>query len=176
MQQWNVDLRIKVDGAYGLATRDVTWVVLYGFGVRQKQMEHGVTPELRTKVRNKRLTEAELKRHAQRQKSWLPRFRKKHERLKIARPIARVTQDSWGWTPSSGANVGKTHDGIDLICGADSPIFAICRAKVLRADPGGWWGKAPSGDVTKGDGIIVLEALDDNDRIKKGMRLCYGHA
>jgi hypothetical protein len=42
---------------------------------------------------------------------------------------------------SSGASAGKQHDGIDLICDADAPIFAICRAKVLRADPGGWWAR-----------------------------------
>jgi hypothetical protein len=71
-------------------------VVLYGLGIAKSAMSEGVTPELRTKVRNMRLTDAELKRHRERRKSWLPRFRKKHEGLKVARPLARVRQDSWG--------------------------------------------------------------------------------
>lgn len=87
----------------------------------------------------------------------------------VARPLKSVLADSWGYHP-------PVHDGIDLICPARAPIYAMVRSRVLRADTGGWWGKSPSGDVTKGDGIVVLECLESVGPFRKGLRVCYGHA
>ena len=36
--------------------------------------------------------------------------------------------------------------------------------------------QGPSGDVTKGDGIIILRASKSVGPIKRGMNICYGHA
>ncbi len=36
-------------------------------------------------------------------------------------------------------------------------------------------GKAPSGDVRKGDGIVQLEVLESVGPFKKGMHIGYGH-
>lgn len=40
----------------------------------------------------------------------------------------------------------------------------------------GWWNKAPTGDVAKGDGIIVLRCEVDRGPFRKGLNIGYGHA
>lgn len=88
----------------------------------------------------------------------------------VAPPLNRITNHSNGYTGPGG------HDGVDLICGANAPIYAICDAEVIDVRSGGWWGKSPSGDVSKGDGIIQLKCLVDTGPFKKGMHFGYGHA
>jgi murein DD-endopeptidase MepM/ murein hydrolase activator NlpD len=91
---------------------------------------------------------------------------------KVSTPMKHILEDSWGYHP-------PVHDGIDLICPTSEPLLAICRAKVVRADAGGWWGKGAPADPAlkaRGDGIIILRSLIDAGPIKAGMNLCYGHA
>lgn len=90
----------------------------------------------------------------------------------VAPPLNKILAHSNGWTGAHG------HDGVDLICNANAPIYAICDAKVIDVRPGGWWGKGNPGGATaqKGDGIIQLECLIDNGPFKKGMHFGYGHA
>lgn len=88
----------------------------------------------------------------------------------VAPPLNRILNHSNGWSGPSG------HDGVDLICGANAPIYAICDATVIDVRSGGWWGKNPTGDVSKGDGIIQLECQVDTGPFKKGMHFGYGHA
>lgn len=166
---WDVDYRVTVDGDYGVATRDATATILYGLGIDRKEMAGGVTPELRVKVREERLTEAEKRRKDER-KEWRLRLRKKHEDGgHVAPPLAKILSSSWGWHPGA-------HDGVDLICQPNATIYALCDAKVIDVRASGWWGKAPSGDVSKGDGIVQLECLTDVGPFKKGMHFGYGHA
>ena len=166
-EMWRWDFRIKVDGIYGVTTRSAAALVVYGLGYSKTLMKEGVKPSLRTKIRQRRRTKRENER-AQARVMWVNEQRRRYA-PGVARPLRQVLADSWGYHP-------PTHDGIDLICPPNEPLYAIVRSRVVRADTGGWWGKAPSGDVAKGDGIIVLEALDTVGPIKKGMRLCYGHA
>lgn len=178
---WGVNYAIKVDDDYDVATRDLAATVLHGMGIAQDEMSHGVTPELRTKVRNARLTSDEQARYDSRA-AWRKRLAAKHEGAGFASPLARIIGHSWGWTPDKlkVKGGGAVHDGVDLICGDKAPLFAICRAKVLRADASGWWGKGahPSAGhpVSDGDGIIVLQSLVTAGPFKTRTRLCYGHA
>lgn len=167
-ESWNIGYRIVVDGDYGVATRSATATLLHALGIAQVALTSGVTPALRSKVRNRNLTPAERARFAARV-VWRRRLRDKHNGGGVAPPLAKIIESSWGWAPPG-------HDGVDLICPASAPLYAMVRSKVIRADTGGWWGKAPSGDVSKGDGIIILEVLQNVGKFKKGMRLCYGHA
>lgn len=170
MGLWDVDYRLEPDGTYGAVTRSLTASVCHGLGLASamRAMKDGVTPRLRTKLRNKRLTPAEVKRHNERD-PWLRDFREKHQRTDVSPPLALILEDSWGYHPPD-------HDGVDLICKPNAPLLAICKGKVVRADAGGWWSKAPSGDVGKGDGIIVLRSLVDVGPFKPGLNFCYGHA
>lgn len=91
----------------------------------------------------------------------------------VASPLAVILEDSWGYKP-------PVHDGLDLICNPSAVLFAICDAKVVRADASGWWGKgahASSGHpVSDGDGIIVLRSRVNSGPFRKGQNFCYGHA
>lgn len=173
MAHWRVDYRLKVDGLYQPITRDLTASVVHGLGLASAMsaMAEGVTPELRTKLRNKRLTPDEVRRHNERERNWLPGFRSKHETKLVHTPLDKILSSSWGYHP-------PVHDGVDLICKPNAVGFAICKAEVIRADNGGWWGKgAPSPTVAaKGDGIVVLRSLVDVGPFKKDLRFCYGHA
>lgn len=166
-ERWGWDHQIKTDGVYGVGTRSAAAQVVYGLGFSKKIMAEGITPELRVKIRGRKRNKTELR--AFRSRAGWRREQKLRYSPRIARPLRKVTADSWGWTPPQ-------HDGIDLICPEAAPIFAMVRARVTRADNGGWWGKSPSGDVSKGDGIVILQALETVGPIKKGMNLCYGHA
>lgn len=178
MKTWNVALRLPLTDEYDVAARSLTASVCHGLGLASaaSAMKNGVTPALRVKLRNKHQTEAEKKRYRDRA-GWRRDFRDRHKPRKVSPPMRRILQSSWGWTPKSGPSAGKVHDGVDLTCATTrEPLLAICRATVVRADSGGWWGNSPSGDVSLGDGIIILQALDTVGPIKKGMKLCYGHA
>jgi murein DD-endopeptidase MepM/ murein hydrolase activator NlpD len=90
----------------------------------------------------------------------------------VASPV-KETGHSWGWHPG-------VHDGVDLICGPEAKIYALCDAKVIDVRSSGWWGKgaqASSGHpISDGDGIIQLECMIDIGPFRKGMHFGYGHA
>jgi murein DD-endopeptidase MepM/ murein hydrolase activator NlpD len=135
-------------------------------------MSNGVTPDLQIKVRDKKLSPTERVRRVQR-RLWRQRLRDKFAGGGVASPLAKILSSSWGWHPGA-------HDGVDLICLAEAPIFALCEAKVIDVRPSGWWGLGaqashghPIGD---GDGIIQLECLTDVGPFRKGLHFGYGHA
>lgn len=170
MKTWKVAHRVPVDGDYGLATRDIWSTVLFGLGIAQGEMANGLTPELRVKVRNKRLSKAERARYRLRA-PWRLRLRKKYATTSVAPPLAKILSSSWGYHP-------PVHDGVDLICAPNARGYAICDGEVIRADGGGWWGKgAPSPAVAaKGDGIVVIRSSTTAGPFKPGLNFCYGHA
>lgn len=89
---------------------------------------------------------------------------------RVVMPMKRITADTWGYHPG-------VHDGIDLICPANEPLVAMCKATVTRVSDE-WWGLGNPGGATgdKGDGIIILRCLVDAGPFKRGLNLCYGHA
>lgn len=171
-REWGAVPPIDATGPYTTSVRAITASVLYGLGIAQDELKHGLTPALRTKVRNKRLTARERARYVARA-GWRKRLVKRWAPDKVAPPLARVLADSWGYHPG-------VHDGLDLICAADAPIYAMIKSRVVRADTGGWWGLGarPSWGhpVSDGDGIIVLEVLENIGPFKVGQRIGYGHA
>ena len=132
----------------------------------------GVTPALRYKLRNKRLSPVELGRFAARA-LWRAAFRKRYaDKGMTAPPLSSILSSSWGWTP-------PVHDGVDLICPTEAAIYALCDGEIVRADAGGWWGKGAPSDPTlrgKGDGIIVLRSTVDVGPFRRGLNFAYGHA
>lgn len=79
---------------------------------------------------------------------------------------------------SSVGGYNSGHDGADLMCAPNAPIYAICDAKVIDVRAGGWWNKnVPANvDKTKGDGIVQLECLVDDGPFKRGLHFGYGHS
>lgn len=171
-KSWNVHFPLKVDGNYGMATRSFGKMVLYGRGYTYEDMEKGITPMLRSQMRHPERRSAAVKARANsaERKKFRDNLREKFEGDEdVAAPISRILTMAWGWHP-------PVHDGIDLICGPNAPIYAICDAKVIDVRSGGWWGKAPSGNTALGDGIIQLECTNSVGPFRKGMHIGYGHA
>lgn len=171
-QRWGITYPTTADGVYGVGSRSATAALLYALGVSRERMADGVTPELRVKVRHRRLSAAERARFAARIR-YRRRLRRRYgaARARVAPPLNRVLADSNGWS--------SWHDGVDLICDRDAPGFAICDGIIRRADPGGWWGLGAPADRDvreRGDGIVILEATVDAGPFRKGMCFGYGHA
>lgn len=162
---------IQIDGIYGVHTRSYTHALLRCRGIlADKAMENGVTAALRAKVRSRSLTAAEVKRfRSARIVALRKELRARWKPRQVHTPVSTIIADSWGYHP-------PVHDGIDVICPPSSLLYAMCKAKVIDVRAGGWWGKSPSGDVSKGDGIIQLEVLEDVGPFKKGHHIGYGHA
>jgi murein DD-endopeptidase MepM/ murein hydrolase activator NlpD len=136
-------------------------------------MEDGVTPHLRTKLRNRRFSVAEWARYQGSRRKYRAALRKRFAGGgHVHTPVSRIITDSWGYHP------GK-HDGIDLICPPNATLFAICDGTIIRADASGWWGLGAPDDPAlkaKGDGIIVLRCATDVGPFRTGLNFCYGHA
>jgi murein DD-endopeptidase MepM/ murein hydrolase activator NlpD len=168
----NIGYRIATDGDYGAASRDASATLLHALGIAQSEMAGGVTPALRSKVRRGKRSAAERSRFAARV-AWRRKLRARYAvGSHVATPIAKILGSSWGWHPG--------HDGVDLICREDAPIYAICDGVVVDVRSGGWWGKGaqPSAGhpVSDGDGIIQIRCSTDVGPFTKGMIFGYGHA
>jgi murein DD-endopeptidase MepM/ murein hydrolase activator NlpD len=169
---WGVKYPVKLDGDYAVPTREATATVLHGLGILKTEMSNGVTPELQAKVRNKNLSPTERVRRVQR-RLWRRRLRDKYAAGGVAPPLAKIFSSAWGWH-------GSGHDGVDLTCPAEAPIFALCDAKVIDVRSAGWWGSgavAHGGHpISDGDGIVQLECLVNLGPFRKGMHFGYGHS
>jgi hypothetical protein len=76
---WDIDKRIDVDGEYGSITRRAARQVAYGLGISGTELAHGITPELRTKLRApSRRSRTEVA-SATRRRGWRARLRRQHE-------------------------------------------------------------------------------------------------
>jgi murein DD-endopeptidase MepM/ murein hydrolase activator NlpD len=163
---------LSADGDYGAGTRAATATLCHALGMTAAQvMADGVTPELRTRIRHRRLTAYERARMLKRV-DYRRALRRRYGGPVgdgVALPVAKILADSWGYHPG-------VHDGLDVICAPDAPIHAMVRSRVIDVRSSGWWGKNPSGDVSKGDGIIQLEVIDDVGPFRRGMHIGYGHA
>jgi murein DD-endopeptidase MepM/ murein hydrolase activator NlpD len=169
MRAWKwEDVPLKVDGRYGPVTRSFTSLVLKGHGIAQEEMRNGVTPALRIKVRNKKLSPAELARKAARE-SWRIQMRSAFRARRVHVPILRVITDTWGFQGG--------HDGVDIICPPEEPLYAICDGIVRRVSDD-WWGLGnPGGERgDKGDGIIIIESVIQDGPFAYGLKFGYGHA
>jgi murein DD-endopeptidase MepM/ murein hydrolase activator NlpD len=169
-KKMNLDCPIKPDGVYGHHTRTYSAALCQAMGLNAtKAMASGVTPELRTKLRNGDLTAAEKKvRWSKARKQYRQKLRKQWSNNNVHPPVASILADSWGYHPG-------VHDGIDVICKPNAACFAMVRSRVIDVRASGWWGQSPSGDVSKGDGIVQLEVLENVGPFKKGMHIGYGH-
>jgi hypothetical protein len=76
---WKVNNQIDEDGEYGSMTREATVQVVYGLGISRGELEHGVTPAVRIKIRNRdHRTQLELQREQERA-DWVRRFRRRFD-------------------------------------------------------------------------------------------------
>lgn len=169
---FDIDCPIVADGVYGLGTRSFTASLCHALGMNASEvMADGVTPELRIRIRNRGLTVHEKERFKDRVQ-WRRDLREKYESAGITnvhRITTKIITDSWGYHPG-------VHDGIDVNTPPNAILFAMVKSRIIDVRTGGWWGKAPSGDVSKGDGIVQMEILETVGPFIKGHHIGYGHA
>lgn len=164
---------INIDGIYGPAMRGFVASLLRANGGNAAVlMKDGITPALRSKIRGDLYTTAERKLKASKARTdYRAALRarwKKQSSPRVHAPVSRIVTDDWGYHPG-------VHDGVDVCTDVETVAFAMVKSKVIDVRTGGWWGKAPSGDVSKGDGIVQLEVLESVGPFKKGMHIGYGH-
>lgn len=169
-KQMNINCPIKPDGIYGVHTRSYTAALCHASGLSAGHaMRNGITQELRTKLRHNDLTAAQKKtKNSAARRKYRQKLRDRWAVKKVHPPVNTILEDSWGYHPG-------VHDGVDVICKPNAGVFAMVRSRVIDVRTGGWWGKAPSGDVTKGDGVVQLEVLENVGPFKKGQHIGYGH-
>ena len=79
LRRWSIDKRLDVDGEYGPMTRRAARQAVYALGIPGTELAHGVTPELRTKLRRPSRRTPDEVAHAARRRGWLGRLRRQHE-------------------------------------------------------------------------------------------------
>lgn len=167
---------LEPDGDYGVTTRSATASLCHALGMTASDvMADGVTPALRTRLRNRRLNPWERIRMGKRV-AYRRALRRRHGTPEneggVASPVAKIIEDSWGYHP-------PVHDGLDVICPAGAPLHAMCDGEIVRVSASGWWGKGAPADPAlkaKGDGVIVLRCGVTTGPFKRGVNIVYGHA
>lgn len=187
VKQWQKDVKLLfrkldihcplvVDGVYAQATRSFTASLCEAYGLISKTvMKDGVTPELRTKLRNKDLNKAEKSRFdSKARKDYRAKLRerwKKGYSDLVHAPVSKLIDDAWGFHPG-------VHDGEDVISIEGAAAFAMVKCKIVDVRAHGWWHLgAPSSQKLRerGDGIVQMEVLANNGPFRKGMHIGYGH-
>lgn len=165
---------IDVDGYWGQQSRTFALELLKAMGMsRSVAHKSGFTPELRDKIVASERTSNEKRSFGSKaNKTYRAQLKKQWAPKKAHAIVGKLLADSWDYHPG-------VHDGIDLLCPPNSPIFAPVKCKVVDVRASGWWGLgAPSNPSVKakGDGIIQLQVLENVGPFKKGQHLGYGHA
>ena len=75
---WSIDKRVDVDGEYGPMTRRAARQAVYALGISGTELAHGVTPELRSKLRRPSRRTPDEVAHAARRRGWLGRLRRQY--------------------------------------------------------------------------------------------------
>lgn len=126
--RWHVAFRLDVDGAYGADTREATQRVVYGLGIPLRALDHGVSPELRIKLRQPERRSDEERARAAERTSWLRRMRKRFDghgpdaAIAYARKHIGVTENP----PNS--NRGRLIDQWQRMCDISAAPWCGCFA------------------------------------------------
>lgn len=165
-----INCPIVADGIYGHHSRSYAAALLRARGISRTTLyTKGATYELRHKIFHRKMTKAETKNfHSKTVEAYRRKLREQWKEKKVHPPVSSILGDSWGY--HSGV-----HDGIDVLTKPNAALFAMVKSRVIDVRSSGWWGKAPSGDVRKGDGIVQIEVLENVGPFKKGMHIGYGH-
>lgn len=166
-----IDCPIQIDGDYGPASRSYTASLCFALGMTPKRvMADGVTPKLRTTIREGKFTKAQLE--ARKKRAYYRKKLRDRWNIRVHPPVNQILADSWGYHPG-------VHDGVDVICPADAIVFAMVKCKVIDVRSSGWWGLGAPTDPNvraKGDGIIQVQVLESIGPFVKGDHIGYGHA
>lgn len=189
---WGVANHIATDGQYGPHTRDALQTAMYGLGISQSAIDHGVTARLRVRLRRKLLTPAERVRYRARA-DWRKRLVKRYKGEGPAAAIEWARSQVGVKENPAGSNRGKLIDQwqrlCDMLgqpwCGAfvnralmaagfpTQPWLRYCPTIEQKAKAGeGGWSWHPASEARLGDLILygadlahhvgICEAVEDD--------------
>jgi hypothetical protein len=139
--RWGVAHEIKVDGHYGARNRDALHTILYGLGIKRTELDPGVTPRLRVKLRRRLLNPAERIRYNAR-KDWRKRLRHRYDGHGPAAALAWARSQVGVTESPPGSNRGKRIDAWQRLCGILAAPWCGCfvnRALMAAGFPAQPW-------------------------------------
>lgn len=80
LREWNVDHQIKPDDEYGPKTRQAAKTVMYGLGIPQSMIEHGVSHELRQLIAHPTRRTRAMRKRAAGRAHWRARLVKRYQK------------------------------------------------------------------------------------------------
>lgn len=132
---WDIAFHLDIDGEYGSHTRSATERVMYGLGIGQRELAHGVTPELRSKLRHPdRRTRDECTRALGR-RDWLKRMRDRYNGHGPAAAIAYARKHIGVSEHPPNSNRGPLIDRWQRMCGVAAAPWCgcFCNAALVAA-------------------------------------------
>jgi hypothetical protein len=192
---WEVGCRVDLDGQYGSLTRGATVRVVYGLGIAQAELQHGVTPDLRTKLRHPdRRSHAELAR-ANERRDWLRRLRHRFDGHGPAAAIAYARKYLHTVESPANSNRGPKIDQWERMCGfvgqpwcgcfcnaclvaagfASQPWMSYCPTieGKARSREGGWSWHAIE-QARPGDLVLYGRNIAEHVELYAGAGVTYG--
>jgi hypothetical protein len=194
-RQWDVDCRLDVDGGYGTHTREATRRVLYGLGIPARDLDHGVTPELRILLRHPERRTPAQKALAHARKDWLRRLRKRYEGHGAAAALAYARKHLGVTENPPNSNRGRLIDQWQRMCDVIAAPWCGCFTNaclVAAGFPAQPWlrycpwieGRARSGDggwswhsatrAKPGDLVLFGGSIAQHVEIYAGDGVTYG--
>jgi hypothetical protein len=192
---WDVGFSLDVDGAYGPHTRGATERAIYGLGIAQREMAHGITPQLRIKIRHPQdRTRAECLRAHQRA-GWLGRLRLRYRGHGPGAAIAYAQRHVGVSEMPPSSNRGPLIDQWQRMCGVLAAPWCgcFCNACLVAAGfPSQPWlrycpwieGKARSGEAgwswhaigaaRPGDLVLYGRTMAEHVELYAGGGVTYG--
>lgn len=192
---WSVGFYLDVDGAYGSQTRSATERAMYGLGIALGELDHGVSPDLRVKLRHPNgRSHAELAR-ANSRRDWLRRLRHRFDGHGPAAAIAYARKYRGTTESPANSNCGPKIDQWQRMCDihAEPWCGCFCNACLVaagfptqpwlrycpsiegkaRSREGGWsW--HPIAEARPGDLVLYGRSIAEHVELYAGGGVTYG--
>lgn len=125
-RHWDVGCSIDVDGGYGSHTRDATQRVVYGLGIPMRSLDHGISPQLRVKLRHPERRDHEEVTRAHQRRDWLRRLRRRYDGDGPKAAIAYARKHAGLTEHPAGSNHGPLIDRWQQMCGVGGAPWCGC--------------------------------------------------
>jgi len=184
MERWDIDLRIEQDGVYGTRTKDMARRVARGLGIEPEAYAHGITPAVRSLIRNPtRRTPAQLER-ARRNRPWRLALKKRYAVAGGGAgssgghyPLARRGKFNGGpYVGSHRKGNWQSDNAVDLNVPVGTPILSVDDGVVVKVYPHPQDGSGFAGDqiTIRGDHGNSFFYTHGHASVKAGRRVRRG--
>jgi murein DD-endopeptidase MepM/ murein hydrolase activator NlpD len=149
---WAIAGRIGEDGVYGIETRHAAHQVALGLGLTSADYAHGITPAMRSLMRNPRRRTPEQLKRARARRGWLAKLRKREKGASGRYPLS--VRGKLIGTPFAGTHrLGnwQSDNAVDLGIPVGTAMIAVDSGRVVKVSP-----HAQDGSRFAGDAITIV--------------------